>query len=246
MADLIGDDCLVIVDDEPMSLETCERILRAVSKNIVTASSPIRALEIICENRVALVLADQRMPEMSGVQLLEQVKSCSPNTMRILMTAYPDLNDAIQAINDGQIDRYIRKPFLAVDLATDIGRELEHHRKIIEVEQLTEKLRLEHQTMFDVLRSLDPTFVIPTSSLELSRTKRRLKGQIRKEVEQLFLKKLIEDTRGELMTATRSGRISRSFLYKMLSRYKDYLSGIPDWFTTATVERRGKRPVRIS
>lgn len=102
---------LLIVDDEPMVLSALARLLKSHDCKVVKTSSPIEALKFCDENNFDLVLADQRMPLMTGCQLLAQIREKSPLTTCILMSAYSDFNDVIGSFNTGTIDQFIPKPW---------------------------------------------------------------------------------------------------------------------------------------
>lgn len=101
---------VLYVDDDAANLV----VLKATCQgefDIITAASGPEGLEILKQREVAVLLVDQRMPGMSGVEVFEVAQKLYPDTIRILITAYSDLSDAINAINRGQIRRYIRKPW---------------------------------------------------------------------------------------------------------------------------------------
>ena len=101
---------VLYVDDDTANLV----VLKATCQgefDVITASSGPEGLEILKHREVAVLLVDQRMPGMSGVEVFEVAQKLYPDTIRILITAYSDLSDAINAINRGQIRRYIRKPW---------------------------------------------------------------------------------------------------------------------------------------
>jgi response regulator RpfG family c-di-GMP phosphodiesterase len=111
-------DCkptLLLVDDE-------ERILRSLKLLFVrdyhvrVTTSGREALEILRREKVHALVSDQRMPEMTGVEILRQAKEISPNTMRLLLTGYSDVEAVIGSINDGEIFRYISKPWQQDDI----------------------------------------------------------------------------------------------------------------------------------
>lgn len=102
---------ILVVDDEPDNLEM---FVKEFKKKFVllSASSAKEALAILSkEKNIGVVVTDQRMDEMSGVELLEAIKSLSPLTTRVLITGYTDINAAVDAINRGDVYRYIQKPF---------------------------------------------------------------------------------------------------------------------------------------
>jgi two-component system NtrC family sensor kinase len=101
---------VLYVDDDTANLV----VLKATCQgefDVITASSGPEGLEILKHREVAVLLVDQRMPGMTGVEVFEVAQKLYPDTIRILITAYSDLSDAINAINRGQIRRYIRKPW---------------------------------------------------------------------------------------------------------------------------------------
>lgn len=110
---------IVLVDDEPEVLRSVERDIRqryASSYRIVATGSGTEALDaidrlVLRQQPVAMVVADQRMPNMQGTELLETVEHRAPEARRILLTAYADTDAAISAINDAHIDYYILKPW---------------------------------------------------------------------------------------------------------------------------------------
>lgn len=101
---------VLFVDDE-------ERILRTLSLafgaryRVLTASSGARALELLRENAVQVVVSDQRMPHMTGVEVLRHAREMQPAAMRILLTGYAELASIVGSINDGEIFRYVQKPW---------------------------------------------------------------------------------------------------------------------------------------
>lgn len=110
---------LVSVDDDPQVLRAIERDLRAEYRKdyrILTAASGSEALEALKtvklrNQAVALIISDQRMPEMSGVDFLTKAKTIYPEAKSVLLTAYSDMDAAIRAINDVQLDYYLMKPW---------------------------------------------------------------------------------------------------------------------------------------
>lgn len=101
---------ILYVDDDEANLE----VLRAACEDdfdVVTVDSGAEALARLEREEFAVLLADQRMPQMTGVEVLERACAIAPETIRILITAYSDLTDAIAAINRGHVRRYIRKPW---------------------------------------------------------------------------------------------------------------------------------------
>jgi signal transduction histidine kinase len=114
-----GHPYVLYVDDEPANLSVFKAAL-GHRLPVLTANSAAEGLLLLEQHEVAVLLSDQRMPGQTGVELLAAARLVSPDTVRMLVTAYSDLKAAIDAINDGFVRRYIRKPWTSVELATTI------------------------------------------------------------------------------------------------------------------------------
>jgi DNA-binding NtrC family response regulator len=102
---------LLLVDDEVNILRALERLLIAEDFDITVVNSPQEALHLIAREEYAIVMSDQRMPQMEGTSLLQKVKEISPASVRILLTGYADIHAATSAINDGEVYRFLSKPW---------------------------------------------------------------------------------------------------------------------------------------
>jgi len=116
---------ILIVDDEQENINLLTNIL-GEDYSLYQALDAAQSLSFLKKNEIHLILTDQRMPGMSGVELLEKAREVRPDSVRMLITAYPDVNNAIQAINRGHVHRYIAKPFDSAELKVAIQQELEH------------------------------------------------------------------------------------------------------------------------
>ena len=128
---------LLFVDDEANILSSLKRLFRPYGYRIFTAEGGALGLKIMEAETVDLVVSDMRMPEMNGAQFLEKVRDKWPDTVRILLTGYAEIAATIDAINKGQIYRYISKPWDDNDIVLIIKHALQ--QKLLE----REKLRLE-------------------------------------------------------------------------------------------------------
>jgi len=109
--DLAGGRTLLIVDDEESVLASLKRLLRRSGYRILAAHSGEEALELLAINDVQVVLSDQRMPGMSGAELLARVKDLYPQTVRMVLSGYADLDAVTDAVNRGAIYKYLTKPW---------------------------------------------------------------------------------------------------------------------------------------
>src|SRR5688572_7546072 len=101
---------ILFVDDEPQNLVVF-RYAMEEHFTVLTAPSGPAALQILQQQQVAVLLADQRMPEMTGVELCAAAREMQPEAVRIIITAYADIHAAIDAINKGAVSRYLVKPW---------------------------------------------------------------------------------------------------------------------------------------
>ena len=120
---------VLVVDDETRVTSTLDRLLQR-EFDTFTANNGSDALEVIRHNRTNVVVSDQRMPNMTGVDLLSKVKVLSPNTTRVLLTGYSDLDAIVGSINQGEIFRFIQKPWSNQDLLETVNRGSEISRKL--------------------------------------------------------------------------------------------------------------------
>ncbi len=119
-------DCIVYVDDDAANL-TVMKASCGAEFNVLTAGDGHTALELMERHDVAVVLADQRMPGMTGVDVLERVRHDYPSVIRVLVTAYSDIREASAAINRAHIHRYLRKPWQPEELCTLLRDALHVH-----------------------------------------------------------------------------------------------------------------------
>ena len=102
---------VLFVDDEVNILKALQRLLRSESMKVVTASRPQDAIELLETTPVQVIVTDQRMPEMSGVDLLSTIRERHPDMVRMMLTGYTEMTIAVEAINRGEIYRLITKPW---------------------------------------------------------------------------------------------------------------------------------------
>lgn len=133
---------ILVVDDEPANLRTLSRLFRE-DFEVFTATSGAEALELLKQHDVALLITDQRMPGMTGIELLKNTVSIRPRMVRIILTGYTDVDALVEAINCGQVYRYVAKPWSNDDLRLTVRRALEHYetnKKSYELELTNRRL----------------------------------------------------------------------------------------------------------
>ena len=139
---------VLIVDDDRTNRIVTEYAL-GKHFNIMSADSGEEALEIISNQRIAVLLTDQRMPGMSGIDLARKTIDYNPDIIRIIVTAYSDLPMAIDAINRGRINHFIKKPWMQEELISVVHQSIEQYQNT----ELVKKLQ-EDQIRYDRMCSL--------------------------------------------------------------------------------------------
>jgi CheY-like chemotaxis protein len=129
---------MLVVDDEPDNLDLLYRTFRR-DFHVLRAESGVAALEMLAaEGEVAVIISDQRMPEMKGTEFLSKTVPQFPDTMRIILTGFTDVEDLVDAINSGQVYKYITKPWDPNELKAVVQRAAETYELL---KQRTEELR---------------------------------------------------------------------------------------------------------
>ena len=159
-------ETLLLVDDEPGILSSLRRLLRSSGYTILTAESGKAGLEILEQTPVDLVISDMRMPEMDGARFLELVRARWPETTRILLTGYSDVTSTIDAINRGEIFRYIAKPWDDNDLTLVVRDALERKRLQSENSRLLALTQAQNDELKDLNGNLENKVRQRTSEIE--------------------------------------------------------------------------------
>jgi DNA-binding NtrC family response regulator len=131
---------ILLVDDEPEILYSLKGLLRREFE-LYTAESAKQALEILAHHTIHVVMTDQRMPEMTGVELMARMKTAYPDAIRIVFTGYADIKAVIDAINNGGLFRYITKPWDPDELIDVLREAAAKYVESVERRQLLLDLR---------------------------------------------------------------------------------------------------------
>lgn len=171
------DYTLLCVDDEENVLKALKRSLHSEGYRILTASSAPAGLALLEQNEVNLVISDQKMPEMNGVEFLALVRQRFPNTMRILLTGYTDIDSVIEAVNKGNVYRYFLKPWDDFALRMEIRQALNHYHveslnRLLQkrIQEQNESLRIMNEKLERLVSLRSEDLKIQNRILELSYT----------------------------------------------------------------------------
>jgi len=125
---------VLCVDDESDIIQSMKRLLHKKNYHLLFATSGEKALEMMKQNDVHLIISDMIMPSMSGLELLEKIAITYPNNYRILLTGYADMASIVDAVNKGKINRYLQKPW-------------DNNKLISAIEEGLEKVRLKYENI---------------------------------------------------------------------------------------------------
>ncbi len=174
---------LLFVDDEPNILSALKRVFIDDEFEVVTANSGKEALGIFNDREIQLIISDQRMPEMSGSELLAKIRESKPEVMRIILTGFADMDAAVDSINNGQIYQFIFKPWNDEELRSVVLRALEafdlqHENKRLLVE--LQKANKELEELNDQLahKVKERTALIVQKNLELGKLNKSLESAL--------------------------------------------------------------------
>lgn len=140
------DNNLLVIDDEPAILSSLRRQFRK-NYQVHIAKSAEEGMKLMKEHSIQVIISDQRMPGMSGSDFFDQVKHDHPDATRLLLTGYADIQAVIEAINEGNIYRYITKPWDPTELDTIVREAFERHNLIVNNKKLMDQLQEANRTL---------------------------------------------------------------------------------------------------
>lgn len=147
---------VLCVDDETANLRLLERLFRG-SYEVMTASSAKEGLDLLSVHDFALIISDQRMPGITGIDFLKQAAEMRRQTVRIMLTGYTDASTLVEAINSGVVYKYVTKPWVNDDLLATVKRALQHYETTkaqrqlqLQVERLQTRLRTTRDAVVDL------------------------------------------------------------------------------------------------
>jgi len=146
---------VLFVDDEVNILKALQRLMRSEPVNVVCSSRATEALELLEKSGAQVVVSDQRMPEMSGVDFLSQVRERRPDVVRMMLTGYTEMEIAVEAINRGEIYRLITKPWNDDELRATIRQAFDHADLKGEIRRLNQVTREQNFKLQDMNHNLE-------------------------------------------------------------------------------------------
>ncbi len=150
-----GEYVLLIVDDEINVIQSIKRLFRKEGYTILTANRASEGLEILKEHTVDLILSDQRMPGMSGIQFLSLVREQFPNVIRIVLSGYTDVDTITAAINEGNVYKFMLKPWDDMQLKQVVREALKIRALTVENEMLNLALKQKNDELMVINQNLE-------------------------------------------------------------------------------------------
>ncbi|MBI3824001.1 MAG: response regulator [Planctomycetes bacterium] len=145
---------LLVVDDEPDVGDSVHDLLRR-EFNVLKARSAEEGLKLMRDNEVHIIMTDQRMPKVTGVELLKSIRAGHPQAIRMLFTGYADIDSVIAAINQGHIFKFLKKPWQPNDLEEAVREAAAEYDRLVEHAETMEKLRVELQHLRERITALE-------------------------------------------------------------------------------------------
>ena len=142
---------VLYLDDEENNLFSFKATFR-FKYNVFIASKGAEALDIIRDNEIHVIITDQRMPEMTGVEFLEEVIKIKPEPIRILLTGYTDMTAVVDAINKGKIFHYLNKPWKEEEISETVSRAFEIYEKKKNIIDQNSQLEISNEQLEFLLR----------------------------------------------------------------------------------------------
>src|SRR5438477_482478 len=145
---------LLIVDDEQDVCDSVHDLLRK-EFTVLKARSAAEGMKLMETNEVHIVMTDQRMPQVTGVELLSKIRTGHPRAVRMLFTGYADFESIIAAINQGHIFQFLKKPWQPEELEAAVREAAEEYERLVERADQVERLRVEIHQLYDRVVALE-------------------------------------------------------------------------------------------
>jgi DNA-binding NtrC family response regulator len=175
---------ILVVDDEEIVLAALHETLRQAHFEAVTTSEPMVALEQLKKREFSVIITDQRMPALSGLELLAQARKLQPNTTRILITAVLSLDTVIEAINQGEIFRFIVKPWLREEFLATVQNGVQRYELICQNARLQAATQSMNEQLVELNRSLEQQVkLVAQQNRQLAEMNRALEANFSRSLE---------------------------------------------------------------
>jgi response regulator RpfG family c-di-GMP phosphodiesterase len=145
---------LLVVDDEPNVCDSVHDLLRR-EFTVLKAKSADEGVQLMQQHEVHIIMTDQRMPKITGVELLTKIRQRHPHAVRMLFTGYAEIDSIIAAINQGHVYRFLKKPWQPEELEAAVREAAAEYDRIVEQSEQLHHLREELQKLRDRVAALE-------------------------------------------------------------------------------------------
>ncbi len=151
----LGQRTLLLLDDEENILTALTRLLRRDGYRILKATSASAAFDLLAENPVGVIVSDQRMPEMNGIEFLRRVKRIYPDTVRMVLSGYTELASVTDAINEGAVYKFLTKPWDDDLLRANIKEAFQRYELFLDNRRLTDEMTAVNEELSQAKQALE-------------------------------------------------------------------------------------------
>lgn len=163
--------CILVVDDEVNILRSMRRTLHKLDVDLLLAETPEKALELLDSRKIDVVVSDMKMPSMNGAQLLAKVAEQQPNSFRIILSGYADIESMLAAINQGKVHRYLNKPWNNDDFLNVINEGIEISQLRSENARLLELTQQQNKKLSENNQQLEKKVQLRTRQINSALTR---------------------------------------------------------------------------
>jgi len=225
---------VLFIDDEESIVDGIQRLFMRESYDVFATTRVAQAREILAKHKIKVVVSDYRMPDISGINFLREVKEQYPDAVKILFTGYTDFSAVEEAINVGEVYRFISKPWKTSELLSTIRQCIEHYDLVAHARAHEEELEVANKklkAMYDIQKEFTSTVShelrTPLASIKtaIDIVVKRMVGEINPEQEEVLgraksnvdrLKRLIDDILD--LTKIESGKLQMNFMINDIHR----------------------------
>lgn len=218
---------VLFLDDEESIIDGIQRLFMKEPYGVLGTTSVTKAREALAAEKIKVVVCDQRMPEISGSKFLMEVKEKYPDIIRIVFTGYTDFSSAEEAINQGEVYRFISKPWKTTELLNTIRQAIEHYDLVVGAELANRKLKAMYEIQKEFTSTVSHELRTPLASIKtaIDLVVRKTVGEINAEQEEVLgrakknvdrLKRLIDDILD--LTKIESGKMQMNFMMNDINK----------------------------
>jgi response regulator RpfG family c-di-GMP phosphodiesterase len=179
-----GHHRLLVVDDEEIVMVALSETLRRERYQVVTTMNPVTALEILGRESFSVIITDQQMPQLSGLELLAQARELQPDATRILVTAVLSLDTVIAAINKGEVYRFLVKPWLREELLVTVRNAALRYELVRKNAELQKTTQMVNTRLVQLNQSLETQVRLAAEqNQQLTRLNSTLRAEFQRGVE---------------------------------------------------------------